>query len=281
MADEPNEVLREWSESAAYWQEHSATIRTMFAPLTEALIEEAGIRAGQSVLDVAGGAGEPSLTIAERVGPDGLVTYTDAVAEMVAAAQQEAQRRAVSNIQFRQGAADALPFDDNSFDVTVSRLGVMLFPDPVAALREILRVTKPGGAVAFAVWGAAELNPFSYVVNKVLARYVELPAAEPDAPGPFRFAEPGKLAGILRQAGATNVREREFKFHIAAPLSREEFWRMRSAMSGTVREKLATLSAEQAKRVAAEVQDEVSQYFPDGTMKFPAIMLIVSGRKHG
>jgi 2-polyprenyl-3-methyl-5-hydroxy-6-metoxy-1,4-benzoquinol methylase len=72
-------VLREWRESAVYWKKHSGTIHTMLSPVTQALIEEAAIVAGQSVLDVAGGAGEPSLTIAEMVGPTGSVTCTDAV----------------------------------------------------------------------------------------------------------------------------------------------------------------------------------------------------------
>ncbi|HAF12144.1 MAG TPA: hypothetical protein DCK93_09735 [Blastocatellia bacterium] len=69
--------LREWCESAGYWEEHSGTIRAMFAPVTLALIKDAGIVEGQSVLDVAGGPGEPSLGIAETVGPTGSVTCTD------------------------------------------------------------------------------------------------------------------------------------------------------------------------------------------------------------
>jgi len=73
------DVLREWKESAAFWRDHYPSIRTMFAPVTNALIEEAGIIEGSVVLDVAGGSGEPSLTIAELVGPRGSVTCTDAV----------------------------------------------------------------------------------------------------------------------------------------------------------------------------------------------------------
>src|SRR5438876_3731299 len=88
-----NNTLREWTESAPYWERHGATIRVIFAPITRALIEEAGIVSGQSVLDVAGGPGEPSLTIAEKVGPTGSVACTDAVAEMVEAAEREAHRR--------------------------------------------------------------------------------------------------------------------------------------------------------------------------------------------
>src|SRR5439155_6065605 len=107
------EVLREWRESAFYWQKHADTIRTMFGPITQALIEDADIIEGDAVLDVAGGAGEPSLTIAETVGPTGSVTCTDAAPEMVAAAESEAQRRGLTNVAFRQCAADSLPFENN------------------------------------------------------------------------------------------------------------------------------------------------------------------------
>lgn len=274
-----NDLLREWSESAKAWREHSATIRTMFTPVTKALIEEARITAGQRVLDVAGGPGEPSLTIAEVVGPTGSVTYTDAVAEMVAAAEDEGKRRGLSNIRFQQSVAESLPFADNSFDAAVSRLGVMLFSDPAAALREMLRVTKPQGVLCFVVWGDNERNPFTSTVTKVISRYVDTPAADPDGPGAFRFAERGKLARLLEQAGARDVRERELNFHIAAPISIEQFWQMRSMTSGTLREKLATLTPDKARQVALEIQDGVREFFPNNQMNFPAHMLIVGGRK--
>ena len=132
---QPIDVLPEWRKSAPYWAKHNATIREMFAPLTRALIEDAVIVPGQSVLDIAGGPGEPSLTISEAVGPAGCVTCTDAVAEMVEAARTEARNRRLSNVQFRQCTADELPFPDNSFDVTVSRLGAMFFPEPELAFR--------------------------------------------------------------------------------------------------------------------------------------------------
>ena len=168
-----SESLREWRDSAKYWERYAQTIQTMFAPVTAALIEEAGIIEGDTVLDVAGGPGEPSLTIAEKVGPAGSVRCTDAVAEMVAAAESEAARRGVKNIQFQQCQADSLPFEDNSFDAAVSRLGVMFFPDPVAALREMLRVTKTEGTVSFAVWHESSANPFAYIVTDVVSRYMK------------------------------------------------------------------------------------------------------------
>ena len=279
MSQIATETLQQWSDTAKYWTKHSATIRQMFSPLTEALIEDAAIVQGQSVLDVAGGAGEPSLTIADRVGPSGSVMCTDAVAEMVAAAQAEAEKRGLRNIEFRQCTADSLPFSDDSFDAAVSRLGAMFFPDPEADCREMLRVTKPDGRIAFVVWRRSEINPFCSVVTDIMARHVEAAPTDPDAPGAFRFAEPGKLASILESAGGVDVHERVLKFDIAAPISPAEFWQMRSAISETLRTKLQKLSDAERAQIAKEVLASVTEFFPDDRMRFPAQMLIVTGRK--
>ena len=219
------------------------------------------------------------MTIADTVGRGGSVMCTDAVAEMVAAAEAEAKRRGLANVEFRQCVADSLPFDDNTFDASVSRLGVMFFPDVPAALREMLHVIKPSGALCFVVWGNSEHNPFTSVVTKVMSRNVEMPAVGPDDPGAFRFAEPGKLAALLAQAGGVDVRERELNFRIEAPISVEQYWELRTATSGTLREKLATLPEDEARRAALEVQESVHEFFPNGQMSFPAQMLLVSGRK--
>jgi ubiquinone/menaquinone biosynthesis C-methylase UbiE len=275
-----DEVVREWRESARYWQKHADTIRTMFSPVTQALIEGAQITEGDDVLDVAGGAGEPSLTIAETVGPTGSVTSTDVAPEMVAAAENEALKRSLTNVVFKQCASDALPFESKSFDAVVCRLGVMFFPHPLAATREMLRVTKHEGLIAFAVWGKSELNPFAYVINDIVAKYFEPAAlADANAPGAFRFAEPGSLAGILKDAGAVDVKEHVLKFDIAAPISPSQFWELRAETSGTLREKLTTLSSLQLNSLAQEAQDAVRHFFPNNQMSIPAQMIIVTGRK--
>jgi len=249
-------------------------------PITQALIEDAEIVEGDAVLDVAGGAGEPSLTIAEAVGPTGSVICTDVTAEIVAAAQSEAHRHGVTNIAFRQCAADSLPFENNSFDAVVCRLGVMFFPDPLAGLCEMLRVAKRERVLSLAVWDKGELNPFSYLITDVLDRHFGAATpADRNAPGAFRFAEHGSLARILAEAGAVDVSERVLKFQIAAPISLEQFWELRSETSGTLREKLDTLSPDQADLIAQEVQEAVRPYFSNNQMSIPAQMIIVTGRK--
>lgn len=273
-----NTVLREWRESAFYWRKHSDVIRTIFQPLTDALIEEAHILEGQSVLDVAGGSGEPSLTIAKTIGPTGSVICTDAAAEMVDAARYQAQRRGIKNVAFQQCSAELLPFENQVFDAVVCRLGAMFFPDPVAALREMLRVTKSGGVVSLVVWNRSEVNPFFHVVSKIIEPYFDSAPADANAPGAFRFAERGELADLLRQAGASGVKERVLKFQIAAPISVKEFWEFRSETSGTLREKLAALPREKVDLIAEEVEQEVRDYFPNNEMDFPGQTIIVTGR---
>lgn len=279
MTNAENPVLLSWEETAKYWIHYSDTIRAMFAPLTAAMIEQTGIDQGQTVLDVAGGSGEPGLTIAEKVGPHGSVTCTDAVAEMVEAARHDATRRNLNNVQFRQCTADSLPFPDNFFDATVMRLGIMFVPDPVATVREMLRVTKPNGKLVLAVWGKSEINPFCYVVTNVMAKHINSPATDPDAPNAFRFAEPGKLANVLTEAGAREVKEHVVKFNIQSPLSAVQFWTMRSQTSDTLREKLAKLSTGERAQIAGEVEQEVKDFFPHDEMNFPAQMILVTGTK--
>ena len=251
----------------------------MFAPITEAMIDRAGIREGQSVLDVAGGAGEPSLTIAERVGPDGSVMCTDAVAEMVEAARHEASRRGLKNMQFRQCTADSLPFPENSFDVVVSRLGAMFFPDAVGSMREMLRVVRPGGSLTFAVWYKSDVNPFCYLVSGVMDQHVKAAEADPNAPNAFRFAEPGKLSGVMTQAGAIEVEESVISFDLEAPISARQFWTIRSQTSDMLREKLTKMSADEQVQIAVEIEQAVKEFFPGDQMKFPAQLLIVTGNK--
>jgi len=270
--------LQEWHNSAPFWQKHETTIREMFAPLTAALIEEARIVAGCKVLDVAGGAGEPSLTIADVVGPSGKVIYTDPIAKMVATARTEAERRGLNNLEFHQCPAESLPFADDSFDAVVCRLGAMFFTDALAALREMLRVTRPAGRLSLAVWYRSDLNPYFYEVTDVVSRYIPAPGASSTSDA-FQFAELGKLAGILQQAGAADVRERVLEFEIAAPISLQEFWVMRTEVSGTLREKLNAASSEVRRRIKEDVLAAVGKYFPQNRMKFPGQMLLVSGTK--
>jgi ubiquinone/menaquinone biosynthesis C-methylase UbiE len=279
IPENQNKALHGWQTSAQYWDKYRDLITEMFAPLTSGLLEQAQIGIGQNVLDIGGGSGEPSLTISRIVGPTGSVTYTDPVAGMLESAQAEAARRGVTNIHFRQCSANDLPFETCTFDVAVGRLSAMFFADPVAAVRKALRVVLEDGSVAFAVWGPSEANPFFSTVTDVIDRFLEGYPQNSDAPDTFRFAVPGELAGILEQADAKNVIERQLNFRIEAAISFEQFWQLRTEMSESLRKKMARLTPAQLPTVKQAVADAARKYFASGTMNLPAEALIVSGRK--
>jgi ubiquinone/menaquinone biosynthesis C-methylase UbiE len=279
IPENQDKALHAWQTSARYWDKYRTLITEMFAPLTTGLVEEARIGINRKVLDIGGGSGEPSLTIARIVGPTGSVMYTDPVAGMLDSAQAEAGRRGLTNIHFRRCSADELPFADCTFDVAIARLSAMFFVDPVTAVREALRVVLKDGCVAFAVWGPKEANPFFSSISDVIDQFLDGPPQDSDAPDAFRFAVPGKLAGVLKQAGAKNVIERQLNFQIEAAISFEQFWQLRTEMSGTLREKMARLTASQLPTVKQAVADAARKYFVSGTMSFPAEASIVSGKK--
>jgi len=272
-------ILDAWSGSAPYWEKHRHAIRQMFAPVTQALAEDARICSRQTVLDIATGPGEPALSIAAMVGLEGKVVGIDPIPEMVAAARRATEHLGLSNAQFEVAPADRLPFPDQSFDAVISRFGAMFFPSPVDALREMLRVLKPGGKIALAVWYSADTNPFFYTMQRVMERYIESPPPVPDAPDAFRFASPGKLRDILAEAGASAASERLLQFSIEAPMSAEDFWSVRCEMSEKLREKVGRLSAEKLAEARRLSIDALRAYSTADGMSFPAEVLVVSGTK--
>lgn len=272
-------ILAAWEESSGYWRKHQARIEQILTPLTTALVNAAQIRRRQHVLDIGGGSGQPSLSIASIVGNEGSVMYTDPSAGMVETARDEAKRRGLTNIHFHKAPAEELPFENNTFDVAVGRLSVMFFPDVAAGLNEIVRVVKPGGRVSFLVWGLKEANPFFSSVTEVLDRFTPPELEDEDAPGAFRFASPGKLSKLFAGAGLSQIEEQPLPFRIAGPVKPGEFWELRSEMSESLRAKLATLTTEQKSAVKDAVGTAVAEYFKSGEMNFPAQALIVSGRQ--
>src|SRR5262245_64864246 len=275
---EADEVLNRWTNSAAYWEKHRETLRRMFAPVSEALIEDAEVAAGNTVLDVATGSGEPALRVAEVVGASGEVVGADPVAGMIDVATSAAARLSLKNARFEVAGADKLPFPDDRFDAVVSRFGVMYFPSPLNGIREMLRVLKPGRKMALAVWHFLDNNPF-HALARIVDRYAPEPALPPDAPDAFRFAPPGRLKEIMIESEVHEVTERLFRFPINVSLSVEEFWNLRLEISEKLRQRLATLAPDTLSDLKRQALDAFRTYSTAAGFSFPAEVLIVSGGK--
>src|SRR5262245_33047115 len=147
----PEDVRKRWRESAYYWSKHQTTIEQMFSPATQALIQKAQIRNGDQILDVAGGMGEPSFSIAERYGDNVGITFTDLIFEMIEASRKESIARKLNQIRYCRCSGDQLAFRDSSVYVIVSRVRMMLFYDSKKSLSYMLRMLKPQGRISIAV----------------------------------------------------------------------------------------------------------------------------------
>lgn len=278
MQPDPD-VIKKWSGSAPFWEKHREAIRQMFAPVSRALAEAAGVATGNSVLDVATGPGEPALSLAAIVGPQGKVCGVDPIPAMVEAARRAADLQGFGNTQFEVAFADALPYPDASFDAVVSRFGVMFFPSPADGLREMLRVLRPGGKLAVAAWCSNERNPFHSALSRVMKKHVDSPPPDPDAPDAFRFAPAGKLRDAMLQAGGPNPAEHLLQFRIESPLPVAEFLALRLEMSDKFRETFGAFSPEEQAEVTGETLESLGEYADGSGMSFPAEVWIVSATR--
>ena len=191
-------------EGGATWVRMADTVETSLRPFGHAAMAALAVEPGHSLLDVGCGCGATTLELARRAGPAGLALGVDIAETMLA----EARRRAagVANVSFRRldPQSDHLP--ESAFDRIYSRFGIMFFDDPAAAFANLVRSLKAGGRIAFVCWQAAHLNPWMRASQDVVARHLTLPERpDPDAPGPFAFADSGRIRGLLSAAGLGDI----------------------------------------------------------------------------
>jgi ubiquinone/menaquinone biosynthesis C-methylase UbiE len=142
-----------WDKAAAHYERYW---QRQLEPAQQRLLELAELQPGERVLDVACGTGLVTFPAATAVGPGGVVVATDISDAMVEQVKLEAARRGQTQVRAERADAEDLKLPDGSFDVALCALGLMYLPDPVAALRETVRVLRPGGRAVVAVWGARE-----------------------------------------------------------------------------------------------------------------------------
>jgi SAM-dependent methyltransferase len=254
----------EWNEKAAGWHRWEATLALWLGGVTQAMLDAAQLAPGQRVLDIATGAGEPGLSAAARVGPDGYVLATDLSENILQFAQGVANQRGVHNFETRVMDGENVDLPDASFDVVLCRLGLMLMPDQQRALTEWRRVLKPGGRVVVAVFSTPDKNGWGSVPISTIRKHVQLPAPLPGQPGPFSLGGAGVLVAALQQAGFHSVQT-----HIlSAPLhtrNAAEYSRFAREALGGIGQLMAHLSQQERDSIWDEVEKAMRVYEgPDG-----------------
>jgi SAM-dependent methyltransferase len=188
------------------WNDYSAQIRAWLRPATDAMLAMAGVRPGARVLDVAAGAGDQTLDIAQRVGPSGAVLATDFSPAILGYAKAAAERAGCANVRTLVADAERLALAEAEFDAAVCRLGLMLLPDPLAALRAMRRALKPGAGTCVMVFSTPQANPCVALLMATALEHAGLAPRDPFQPGGlFSLGKPGALDELFRAAGFGDV----------------------------------------------------------------------------
>ncbi len=194
-----------WNGPAGqHWTERQPVQDALLAPVSQILMECAAPKPGERVLDVGCGCGAITIAVARAVAPTGCAFGIDISGPMLTRARQLAPKDLP--VEFVLADATVYPFDPESFDLLVSRFGVMFFADPVASFINLRAALRPSGRMAFACWREPRENPFFMTPLQATYRHVpKLPQVGPEDPGPFAFASEERVRRILTQAGFSQI----------------------------------------------------------------------------
>jgi SAM-dependent methyltransferase len=210
MAEAPTanaDQINYWNAVApATWTVFQTRLDALFEPLTRLAVDAAAPAAGETAIDIGCGCGATVLELAERVGPTGHVLGLDVSEPMAAKARERIATQRLSQAEIVVSDASAYGFEPATADLLFSRFGVMFFDDPTGAFAQLRTALRPTGRMLFVCWRPVTDNPwFGLPLQAALPLLPPQPPSDPDAPGPFAFANPDRVRRILTDAGWRNI----------------------------------------------------------------------------
>jgi len=183
------------------WVDAQEVIDQVLRPFEDLLVEAVPAGSGGRVLDVGCGTGSTTVAVARRQGATGRCVGIDISDPMLAAARARAERESAP-ATFIRADAQSYAFEAASFDMIISRFGVMFFDDFTRAFANLRRAARDGAELRFVAWRSASENPFMTTAERAAAPLLpNIPARRPDAPGQFAFADQRRVHRILEDSG--------------------------------------------------------------------------------
>jgi SAM-dependent methyltransferase len=273
------ETTREqWQNAAAAWHRWTPTLQAWLGPVTEAMLDMARLQPGDRVLDLAAGAGEPSLSAAERVGLSGHVLATDISSNILEFAGQTARERGLTNFETRVMDGENPDLADASFDAVLSRLGLVYFPDRDGALRAAHGMLKSGGRVVLAGFSTPDQNRFFSIPISIIRRRAQLAPPAPGLPGPFSLGAPGVMEDTLRSAGFGDVTAQAVRTQLRLA-SAAECVRFERESFGALQQMLAALPDAEQEAAWDEIEQELRVFQGDAGFAAGAELIVGAGTK--
>lgn len=267
----------QWNGAAVGWNTHSEFMDKYAGVVSERLVEMARIEEGDRVLDVACGYGEPSLTAARKVGPEGSVVATDISAEMLNFGRQRAAANGVENIEFMQSDASSLDFAPETFDAAVSRWGIIFDPDGEGAAAKVRSFLKAGGRFAISSWGPPERVPFLAIPMKTAMAKLDVPAPPPGTPGPLSRPTEEAIGGLLQGGGFSEVEVEELEVSFELD-SAEEFTEFTKAIAAPIVAMISPHPEDVQRDTWNAITEAVREQVGDGRVSLLNQVLIASGQ---
>jgi len=256
------------ADYASAWEKWFPIIEQGANPLTACMLDAAGLAAGQRVLDIATGIGEPALTAARLVGPAGRVTGIDLSPAMLEFAEQRARQAGLGNVEFRVMDANALDLDAAAFDAVLCRWGLMFVDDLARTLRAIHAALKPGARLAIGVWATADEVPALATAARVLHRELGLQPPPQGVGTAFALADGPSLLATLQAAGFERVTRTPVNVHYDYA-STSEYLAHRREVSNLLRETLDGIAEDEIARATEALEQALEAWRrDDGSLGF-------------
>jgi ubiquinone/menaquinone biosynthesis C-methylase UbiE len=276
VSSQHDESRAVWDDMAPGWDRHRDFMWRTTRHVAEWLVERVGARAGDVILDLAGGVGDNGFLAAEAVGPSGKVIETDFAPQMVDVARRRAAERGLANVEARVLDAQDMDLPDDAVDGIVCRWGFMLMVDPAAALRECRRVLKDGRRLAFSVWAGPEQNPWVTTTGMTLMQMGHEPRNHPFGPGGmFSLSDHDTIRSLVSGAGfgAIEIEEMPVRWEYG---SFDEGWSFLTEVAGALATVVRQLPPEEVAkfRAALEANEEPFRT-DDGGYSIPGVTINV------
>ena len=199
-----------WNRRSSAWIETTVKGLPNDNTLDQFLVDNAQIKPGDDILDIAAGTGDPAISVGVALKGQGTIVACDLTSVMLEVALSRAQYLGIEKFSCASTDMMSLSFRDASFDCVTCRFGLMFAPNKVEAAREALRVIKFGGRVAYMVWGPYSDNPAFFIIRQAIANALN----QVEGPPPQRhcLGEEGQLVNILKTAGFKHTEEVEFQY---------------------------------------------------------------------
>jgi len=266
-----------WNKFSPGWEKWNQLTEEFTHKVSEVMIKDLQLNKTDTVLDIAGGTGDPGLKIAAIV-TEGKVICTDQAEGMLAIAKKKADEQKLKNFTTQLAEVSNLPFDDAIFNAVSCRYGFMFFPDMMQAAQEMVRVLKPGGHLATAVWDGPHKNYWITVIMDTIKKYIPIQPPPPGAPGMFRCAEEGIMKKIFSNAGLKNITEKQVEISLNAATA-EAYWDYLCGVAAPISIALSKADNDTQNTIKEEVVTKVNEKFGKGKVNIPASTIVISGEK--